>query len=371
MLNPRWGKSDKDKFEKSVHGLRSKVSRKYKGKKFIHLHSFNDGDFQYYVFHRQKNQKVELTFAKNTPLTGKSDLFLRFRKDGSFMDIKCNDISLRALIVSHIGKTCGKRVFYEDSKPIDDEVNKKVKNLLTQIPERIDPDFYVEQASIKKTSITPRVAVKVGKKKGPDIRTVLNALDEQNICDLSDKSNISSFHVNFEGTSVGVQIKFDNDGAYKFELSKHYIPEKKINEIKRRIKEMWGIEIGALYTPRLSVEEKKILFDKLLSFDGREPLTEEKRSFLEKMEKSSIISTKSEKIWKCEDDGKHIFDRKYNECSDCGGSLYEYRQYSRTYLNYLGVKQYIRSVLVKRYGKNNVRDKGRKHRKKNYEFFSS
>lgn len=370
ILSPKWEEQDTIRFNENIRGLRVKVARKYKGKRFIVVSNFDDGEFLYFVFQREKKQKITRAFERNVSLVGKSDLFLRISNDGGILEIKCGDGSLRDLVATHITTVCNKTLIYEKSKPSTFNLNNKIQNILTQLPETQTEDMLlIEQTHIKETIRPPRNCLKIGKKNGPDIRNTLLDLYNQGICNLEDKSNISSFHVNDGGRSIGIKLVEYDDGAFKFELTRGITDEKKLR-LKQKIFDAWGIEIETLYSIPLSEENKKYLFDKFLEFDGRRQLSDEEKLFLQELINNKIIRSQIVEIWRCRDKPRdHIFRESHERCPVCDGPLFKQTEYLKSFVNFLGIKAFIRNKLRETFGTNNISEITRTYRKQPYSFF--
>ncbi|MBT4446006.1 hypothetical protein HOC96_02055 [archaeon] len=369
LISPEWKAEDNAKFITSFHSLKIKVSRKYKGKKFVNLINFSDGSSQYYFFQRQKKQRVARAFTKNVPLTGRSDLFIRINEDGKKLEIRCTDSSLRNTIANHMQKVCEKKLVYENSRPLSFNLNEKILQILTQIPKEVLVNqIVVEQAHIRKTAVTVKNKLKVGQKNGADVRITLDKIHELGLSDLADFKNIASFHINYQGFSIGIKLVEENNSV-KFLLTKSDISDGNLEEIKSAIEEQFGIKIGITYSSPLNTNAQEKLFQRYLDFDGRRYLSEPEKTFLEKMGHDGIINTTTEEVWRCIDETKHFFPKRYDHCPNCGGELFLLRDYQGSKPNIKGITEFVKRILIQKFGKDNIKKKKRIYRKVEYLFF--
>jgi hypothetical protein len=369
IITPSWSATDNKLFEDNLRSIKIKVTKQYRGKKFIEIASFSDVESQFFVFHRQKQQKIARAYSKNVALTGKSELFIRISKEGKILEVKCNDSSLRELVVNHIASTCKKKLFFETTTPSSIDLNKKICSILTEsLKEEKGDSLRVERVNINKTACIPRTCLSVGKKNGVDIRSTLSKLQESNICDFKDRVNISSFHVNYDGISVGIELVENKDNSYFFKLTRENITESQYSKIKNKIKEEWAIEIDVVYSAPLTEQDKQRLFDFFLEYDGRKQLSEDEKHILSEMITKGIVKAGKEQLYRCKDVPLHLHTKNHTRCPDCGGNLELHNEFTNSSVNLDGIRDYLNSILIALYGKENISVVSRKHRKSEYTF---
>ena len=369
ILIPSWVANDNKLFEDALRSLKIKVAKQYRGKKFTEISFFSDAESQFFVFHRQKQQKIARAYSKNVALTGKSELFIRIGKEGKILEVKCNDSSLRELVVNHIASVCNKKLFFETTTPSSIDLNEKICSILTELKKEVTEDsLIVERVNINKTICIPRTNLLVGKKNGVDIRGTLTKLQESNICDLKDRMNISSFHVNYDGISVGVELVENKDNSYFFKLTRENITDFQYDKIKNKIKDEWGIEIDVVYSAPLSAQDKQRLFDFFLEYDGRKQLSDDEKHILSEMITKGMVKAGKEQLYRCKDVPLHLHTKNHTRCPDCGGSLELHNEFTNSSINLEGIRDYLNSILIALYGKENVSIVSRKHRKNEYSF---
>ncbi len=366
MCEPCWTEEHSKQFIKNLQSLKVTITRKYK-RKFVHVASFDDGECEYHTFHREKRKVTQESFGlDNVSYIQKSDLFIHIDKNKNLLDLRCRDSRLRNIVADFISSHLNLSLFYVAAQEPLGNINNTIKEtLITPLESLEEDEIYIDRVAIKKVGDSPKVPCIIGGKNSGDIRNTLSILHDNNIVDLENIHNISSFNINIDGKSYCIIIKKEKDGTVilKYEgISEDFVVKK--------IKDKFEIPINISLTTELREGDYLSWFNFFLNYDGKLKLNTSEKAFLEKLIKDGMVGFNKISAWICEDNPQHIFNREHDNCPECGGSLKLLDNYIGSSYNTNGIFTFVKNKLKSIYGGDVVKERKRKYRKKPYVLLS-
>ena len=350
-IDKSWDENLSRTFKTSFRGLKNRVSRRFK-KKFELIRDFNDGESDYFIFHRAKKEAVQEVFGlKNISYIPKSDLFIKINKSDNTLEIRCYDSRLISLLLKFLKQKLGLTLIRAD--PLEENYGKaraQIKHVLFETHANPPVAFHVDQIEFYQAGDIPKVQMTVGKKNSTDdVKATVIKLGEQGFVDINDIENIKSFDITIAGRSHLIKLEKEGNSMYlRYEGNDRETFETTVKRL--------GLAVNTIFFPEPSDEERKQDFQKLLHYKGKPALREYQKELLEKMKERGIVQLTSESLWICKDNPKHRYTQEYERCPVCQARMEKKSEYSGSTIDMDGVNKYVKDLLETTFGGDNIFD---------------
>jgi hypothetical protein len=314
FCDPALNKDIIEKFRSEIINL-SKYTKEYKlGKNSLGREFFNNNSF-YFCFEKAKKEDVAVGYQERKPIRRRGVYYIKFSVLNNNIEVRTGNPRVLELF-SLILKKIGEKVYINQPE----ETQTKIKDIINKILSNSSEIIKIQELTFN--SLERGVNCQTIFRKNNDTKLIdsISTLQEENFIDSNNINNLKDFTVDINGFVQKIQIDRSKANSISFKLTKKGLSEIKYQEIVKAVKDELGIELRQDYSNEdynfSSIEVFKNIIGKMPS-----SFSQKEREIYAMMATKGIVTSNSHPIYVCQDDRKHKFYQKYNDCPNCGGEL--------------------------------------------------